>query len=155
LELECEFILAIVFSKNVSRDPSERLFHVQFGLGETKGSDRLSSSHMKKHELQVRVQAFVNAAKDRLAALPKTEIEAWPNWPEVPPFSLEVPEDLSGHKYTFTVMKDTFPDGRIRLAIQCYRYRFLGYGWMSADGFVLYPDGSRSELSQQDIWDVT
>jgi hypothetical protein len=110
---------------------------------------------VKKHELQARAQSFVNETKDRLAALSRTEIEAWPNWPEIAPFSLEVPQDLSSHNYTFTLMKDTFADGRIRLAIQCYRYRFLGYGWMSADGFVLSPDGSRSDLTQQDIWDVT
>src|SRR5512145_2453963 len=106
---------------------------------------------MNKRELQSKAQSFLQLTKDRLATLPRSEVEAWPNWPSVPSFSLEVPEDLSS--YTFTLMKDSFPDGRIRLAIQCYRYRFLGLGWMSADGFNLMPDGSHSDLTQQDVWD--
>jgi|SRR5678815_4970117 len=108
---------------------------------------------MNKRELQLKAHSFLQVAKDRIAALPRAEIEAWPNWPDIPSFSLEVPSELSS--FQFTLIKDTFSDGRIRIAIQCYRYRFLGSGWMTADGFALSPDGSRSELTQQDIWDVT
>lgn len=91
--------------------------------------------------------------KARIASLPRTELETWPNWPEIPLFPVEVPSELSSYK--FTIMKDSFPDGRIRIAIQCYRHFFLGSGSMSADGFVSSPDGSRSDLTEQDIWDVT
>jgi hypothetical protein len=52
-------------------------------------------------------------------------------------------------------MKETFPDGRIRIAIQCYRHFFLGSGSMFADGFVSSPDGLRSDLTDQDFWDGT
>ena len=97
--------------------------------------------------------SFLQGLKRRIADLPRTEIETWPNWPAVPAFPLEVPSELSS--YRFTVMKDTFPDGRIRIAIQCYRNLFLGIGSMSADGFVLSRDGSCSDLTEQDIWDVT
>ena len=108
---------------------------------------------MNKRELQLKARSFLQVAKDRIAALPRAEIEAWPNLPGIPSFSLEVPPELSS--FQFTLMKDALRDGRIRIAIQCYRYRFLGFGWMTADGFALLPDGSRSELTQQDIWDVT
>ncbi len=110
---------------------------------------------MNKRELLLKAHSFLQVTKDRLAALSRAEVETWPNWPDIPPFSLEVPQDLSALKFTFILMKDTFPDGRIRIAVQCYRYRFLGMGRMFADGFILSPDGSRSNLTQQDIWDVT
>jgi len=110
---------------------------------------------MNKRELQLKAESFLQVTKDRLAALPRAEVETWPDWPGIPPFSLEVPQDSSALKFTFTLMKETFSDGRIRIAVQCYRYRFLGMGWMFADGFILSPDGCRSNLTEQDIWDVT
>lgn len=97
--------------------------------------------------------SFLQDLKNRLAALPRTEIETWPNYPGIPVYPLEVPSELS--TYTFTLMKDTFPNGRIRIAIQGYRPFFLGAGWMSADGFVSSPDGSYSDLTEQDIRDIT
>lgn len=97
--------------------------------------------------------SFLRDLKNKITALPRTEIETWPNWPAIPAYPLEAPSELSS--YTFMLMKDTFPDGRIRIAIQCYRPFFLGAGWMSADGFVSSPDGSYSDLTEQDIWDVT
>ena len=97
--------------------------------------------------------SFLQDIKNRIAALPRTELETWPNWPAMPAFLVEVPSELSSYK--FTIMKETFPDGRIRIAIQGYRHFFLGSGWMSANGFVSSPDGSLSDLTEQDIWDVT
>jgi hypothetical protein len=97
--------------------------------------------------------SFLRDLKSRIAVLPRTEIEAWPNYPVIPVYPIEVPSELSS--YTFTLMKDTFPDGRIRIAIQCYRHYFLGTGFMSADGFVSSPDGSCSDLTEQDFWDIT
>ena len=96
--------------------------------------------------------SFLQDLKNRIAALPRTEIETWPNYPVIPVYPIEVPSELSSS--TFTLMKDTFPDGRIRIAMPCYRPFFLG-GWMSADGFVSSSDGSYSDLTEQDIWDVT
>lgn len=52
-------------------------------------------------------------------------------------------------------MKDTFADGRIRVAIQSYRYGFLGFGYIAAHGFSLLPDGSLCALTEKDIWDLT
>jgi hypothetical protein len=111
------------------------------------------ASEMNKREIELKADSFLQGVKDRIAALPLAEIKAWPNWPNTPSFSLEVPPELSSVQ--FILMKDILRDGRIRIAIQCYHYRFLGYGRMTAEGFVLSPDGSRSELTQQDIWDVT
>jgi hypothetical protein len=108
--------------------------------------------HLNK-QLQLNAATFLQVTKDRIAALPKTEIETWPNYPAIPSFSLNVPPELSSLQ--FTVMKDIFPDGRVRIAIQCFHYSFLGSGHMIVDGFVLLPDGSRCALTQEDIWDVT
>jgi hypothetical protein len=109
---------------------------------------------MNKLELRHKAAlSFLQITKDRIAALQKAEIEAWPNYPAIPAFSLDVPPELSS--YQFTLMKDMLPNGRIRIAIQCYRYRFLGMGYMTADGFVLLPDGSCCALTEEDIWDLT
>lgn len=97
--------------------------------------------------------SFLQDLKNRLTALPRTEIETWPNYPVIPIYPLEVLSELSS--YQFTIMKDSFPDGRIRIAIQGYRHFFLGGGWMTADGFVTSPDGSYSDLTEQDVWDGT
>jgi len=77
-----------------------------------------------KRQLQLKAASFLQVTKDRLAALPRAEIESWPNYPAIPSFSLDVPPELSS--YQFTLMKDMLSNGRIRIAIQCYRYRFLG-----------------------------
>lgn len=76
-----------------------------------------------------------------------------PEYPVIPPFSLHVPPELPN--YQFTLMKDTFADGRIRVAIQSYRYGFLGFGYIAAHGFSLLPDGSLCALTEKDIWDLT
>jgi|CXWL01.1.fsa_nt_gi hypothetical protein len=54
--------------------------------------------------------SFLQDLKNKITALPRTEIETWPNWPAIPAYPLEAPSDLSS--YTFTLMKNTFPDGR-------------------------------------------
>lgn len=108
---------------------------------------------MNHRELRLRVEDFIQVTKERLSALSRKTIEAWPEYPAIPPFSLDVPPELSSYK--FTLMKDTFPDGRIRIAIQSYEYRFLGIGYMSADGFSLLPTGALCELTEEDLWDLT
>ena len=106
-----------------------------------------------KRELQLKAASFLQVTKDRLAALPRAEIESWPNYPAIPSYSLDVPPELSS--YQFTLMKESFPDRGIRIAIQCFQDRFLGSAYISVDGFVLLPDDSIRALTEQDIWDLT
>lgn len=108
---------------------------------------------MNNRELRTKAALFLQATKDRITEIPRTEIESWPNYPATPPFSLDIPPELSG--FQFTLMKDLFPDGRIRIAIQSYQYRFLGFGYMNADGFILAKDGSHVPLTEEDMWDLT
>ena len=108
---------------------------------------------MTRRELRQRADSFLRELVDLLAQLPRNEIAEWPEYPETPSIPLNVPEELAPH--TFTLMKDTLPDGRIRVAVQRYRYRFLGIGNMMADGFFLQPDGSIQRFTEEDTWAVT
>ncbi len=81
------------------------------------------------------------------------QLAKWPEWPESPSIDLGIPAELS--EYRFTVMKDTQPDKRIRIAIQIYRHRFLGIGQMTADGFFVSPDGEVERFTEKDVWAVT
>jgi hypothetical protein len=108
---------------------------------------------MASEDLKRSAAVFVADCLERLRKLPFAEISGWPDYPSPPPTPLEVPEQL--RRYTFTLMKDRLPSGEVRVAIQRYRYRFLGIGDMKADGFVLAPDGATRPLSEQDIWDLT
>ena len=52
-------------------------------------------------------------------------------------------------------MKDTLPDGTIRVAVQLYRHRFLGIGSITADGFFVEPTGGVRRFTEEDTWDLT
>ena len=108
---------------------------------------------MKRSQLNVWAQEILASETARLARLVYAEIAQWPDFPHTLNIHLEIPEELS--EYKFGVMKDTLPDKSIRVAIQLYRHRFLGIGWMTADGFVISPNGSLRKFTQEDIWSVT
>ncbi len=100
-----------------------------------------------------RTEGFLQEVVNRLRALSFKEIAKWPEYPDKPDINLHVPAELAD--YTFTLMKDTLPDGDIRIGIQCYRHGFLGTGRMTVDGFVVSSDGKMRSLSDQDVWDLT
>jgi hypothetical protein len=64
-------------------------------------------------------RSFLREAVERLAAMPRHEIARWPEWPQLPTIDLNVPGAYS--EFQFTLMKDTLPDGTIRVAVQLYR----------------------------------
>ena len=108
---------------------------------------------MKRSEVKELADKFLREATDKLSEISYETIQEWPEWPEKLDIDLGVPVELE--KYSFGVMKDTQKDMSIRVAIQRYRYRFLGIGEMTADGFFKYPDGTEKRFTQEDIWEVT
>ncbi len=48
---------------------------------------------------------------------------------------------------------DRLPDGRIRVVVQAYFHRFLGIGTMTADGFVIARDNTRTPVPQEMMWE--
>jgi hypothetical protein len=96
---------------------------------------------------------FLADAVTRLREHSFSELAAWPDWPANLSIDLQVPSALE--KFTFTLMKDTLPDGAIRVAIQRHRHGVLGIGEMAVDGFVVYPDEKVRVLSERDTWDLT
>lgn len=97
-------------------------------------------------------QEILASETARLGRLTYAEIALWPDFPQTLNIHLEIPAELSEYKYG--VMKDTLPDKSIRVAIQLYRHRFL-VSWMTADGFVVSPNGNIRKFTQEDIWAVT
>jgi hypothetical protein len=49
--------------------------------------------------------------------------------------------------------RDILPDGRVRIVVQAYRYRVLGAGTMIAEGFIMAPDGSVSEVPEKMMYE--
>ena len=79
-------------------------------------------------------RSFLREAVERLAAMPRHEIARWPEWPQLPTIDLNVPGAYS--EFQFTLMKDTLPDGTIRVAVQLYR-QFPRH-WLDDSRRVLY-----------------
>lgn len=51
-------------------------------------------------------------------------------------------------KISIATWKDVLPDGNIRIVVQAYMIRFLG-GLISADGFILRPDGAQLAVPEE------
>ncbi len=85
--------------------------------------------------------------------LPPEQLNAWPEWPESPPFEYASHPNLK--KYTFTVMKDTLSNGDVRIAIQRYRKYILGFGEMAAEGFVVDSENNRRFCAEGELYDLT
>ena len=108
---------------------------------------------MKRAQLNARAQEVLASETNRLSKLSYAQIAEWPEFPQTPNDLLQIPSELS--EYRYTLMKDTQPDNSIRVAIQMYRYQFLGMGQMTADGFFLAPDGTLRRFTEKDLWAVT
>jgi hypothetical protein len=94
--------------------------------------------------------AFLAECIEGLRSLSFAEISRWPDYPSAPPVDLHVPDGL--RHYKFTLMKATLPTGEIRLAIQRYRYGFLGGKMAVPVGFIIAPDGKTRSLTKHDLW---
>lgn len=62
---------------------------------------------------------------------------------------------IDGRKFTINIYKDLLNSQTIRIAIQVYQYRFLGMGYMQAEGFTLDKNGTIIDLRTDDIYDFT
>jgi hypothetical protein len=82
-------------------------------------------------------------------------LRKWPDYPAIPEIDLQVPEELRDQRSVFTAMKDTLPNGDVRVAVQYARHRFFGMSDMEVSGFIISADGKQRELSEKDRWDLT
>ncbi len=108
---------------------------------------------MKHHDIYELAQRFLAETTQHLSTLGFDIISKWPEYPQAPDLDLRVPAELLS--FQFTVMKDTQPDGSIRIAIQMYRHIFMGCGRMTADGFFISKDKIVRGLPEKDLWEVT
>jgi len=44
-------------------------------------------------------------------------------------------------------------DGTVKVVLQNYRHKFLGIGYMIADGFLFESDGKVSQLPEEELWE--
>ena len=109
---------------------------------------------MKASEIKHRANEFLAATISRLRGESFATFREWPDYPASSKIDLGVPEELYEQKCVFTVMKDTLPNGDIRVAVQYARHRFIATD-MAVDGFIISADGTLKELSEQDRWDLT
>lgn len=84
-------------------------------------------------EIRRRADEFLKQTISRLRSTPLSTIREWPEYPASITLDLGVPVDLL-EKCVFTLMKDTLPNGDIRVAVQFSRYRFLGMSDEAASG---------------------
>jgi hypothetical protein len=108
---------------------------------------------MNSTEVRRRADRFLLEAVTQLRSKSFAALQAIPEWPESTKLNLGVPTDLLSQKCTFSLMKDTLPDGTVRIVIQYHRPGIIGE--MTAEGFIAAADGTFRELSEQDHWDLT
>ena len=70
----------------------------------------------------------------------------------LPPHKSEVLR-VGDQEVSVCTYRDMLPDGRVRIVVQAYRYRLLGAGTMTADGFIMSPDGSVGEVPEKMIYE--
>ncbi len=51
------------------------------------------------------------------------------------------------------IYSDRMVNGSFRVVVQAYYHRVLFIGTMTADGFVIAPDGSQSAVPQKMMWE--
>lgn len=100
-----------------------------------------------------KAKGVLETTAERLALLSFIEISQWPEYPQIPDVDLNIPGDYTD--ITFTLMKDTLPNGTVRVAIQMYKHHFLGIGSMTASGFFIDANSSICWLKEEDIWELT
>ena len=76
---------------------------------------------MNASELRRSTDTFLLDTVAQLRSKPFAALHALPEYPESTKIDLGVPADLLNHKCAFSLMKDTLPDGAVRIAIQYHR----------------------------------
>jgi hypothetical protein len=101
---------------------------------------------MKSTVKPTEVQEVATRRAERLRSLSFAEIEALPERQD------EI-ETVRDREVAVATYRDSLPDGRIRVVVQAYFHRFLGIGTMTADGFIIAPDSTRSPVPQEMMWE--
>ena len=84
---------------------------------------------------------------ERLSLLSLEEARGLPEYQE--------PEETVGQKGR-TLDLYAIPNsdnGTVKVVLQNYRHRFLGIGYMVADGFIFEADGKVSPLPEEELWE--
>ena len=92
------------------------------------------------------VQDVATRRVDRLRQLPFAEVLALPQ-------RLDEMEAVGEREVAVATYRESLPDGRIRVVVQAYFHRFLGIGTMTADGFIIAPDGTHAPVPQEMMWE--
>jgi hypothetical protein len=92
------------------------------------------------------VKSVATRRADDLRHLSFAEIEALPERQDQTEF-------IRGKEIATATYRDTLADGRIRIVVQAYHNRFLGIGTMTADGFIIAPDGTRTAIPEDMMWE--
>jgi hypothetical protein len=79
---------------------------------------------------------------------------SWDDLRQLPP-SQELPAPPGLRRLMLTLYKDTRPDGSLRIVIQQYQRAILGIGRIAAVGFVMYPDGRLTPVTEEEPWEYT
>jgi len=85
-----------------------------------------------------RVDALRQLSFAEIAALPERQDES---------------ESITGREIATATYRDALPDARIRIVVQAYHHRFLGIGTMTADGFIIAADGTRTPVPEEMMWE--
>ena len=83
---------------------------------------------------------------ERLRHLSFAEVSALPE-------RVDESEVIRDREVAVATCRDSLPDGRIRVVVQAYFHRFLGIGTMTADGFIIAPDSTRTPVPQEMMWE--
>ena len=59
----------------------------------------------------------------------------------------------NGKSFTISIWKDEINNNEIRIVVQVYRYWFLGFGKMDADGFRINNQGEINSLTKDEIYE--
>ena len=62
----------------------------------------------------------------------------------------------AGRRATLSTYRDTMPNGTVRVVVQTYETRWFGVtALVQAAGFSVAPDGSRTVLPDESVYDFT
>jgi hypothetical protein len=91
-------------------------------------------------------EAYVRRTLDELQDKSWTVLKDLPDYTHLPS-----PEGLG--KFTFGLWKHGRADGSLRIIVQRYRRYVLGFGRISADGFVVRDNGSIEPVPKEEMWE--
>ena len=94
------------------------------------------------------VQDLVTQLVERLRLFTFLEIAALPT-------RQDDVQQVMDREVPVAIYRDSLPDGRIRIVVQAYFHRILGIGTMTADGFIVASDNTRSPVPEEMMWEFT